>query len=286
MKAWVTGKAGMLAKQIVKQLEDSGAEVIATSRGELDISNKDAVNAFCEKEQFTHIFNCAAFTSVDSAESMQDKAESANEKGPYYLAQAASDTAAQFIHFSSDYVFSGAADDCYKEDSAPGPVNAYGKTKLAGEQRILEACPQACIIRTSSLFGPGGKNFVETMLNLMRRERTVKVVRDQIMRPTYSGDLAQAALDLKDASGIFHFANSGECSWYDFAVAIQEEAKKRDMDLAVEHIEAIGSHDYPQPALRPQFSVLCTEKVSAFLGRPPRHWKEALSDYFEQMGGD
>ena len=190
---------------------------------------------------------------------------------------------AHVLHFSTDYVFDGKGRTPYSEDHPCTPIGAYGMSKLAGEIKLMDEYPHACVIRTSWLFGHPGRNFVDTMLRLMGEKNELKVVSDQVGRPTYCQDLVEAALDLLDEDGVYHFANGLETSWYEFAKEIHRQAAELGFPLGMKKIEPITTKEYPTPAKRPSYSTLSTKKIEEYLGRTPRVWHEALNDYLVRM---
>lgn len=279
MKVWIPGGNGMLAAHFKRLLTQRGVPFIANDASTVDITQKKAVMDFVEASQITHIINCAAYTQVDKAELEAEKAHLINAIGPQNLGEAARAHDARVIHFSTDYVFNGAGHSPYREDDACAPLGVYGSTKWEGEKRLFQAHPEACVIRTSWLFGTPGKNFVDTMLRLMKEKEVLRVVNDQIGRPTSCQDLAEAAMGIIEEQGIFHFANSLETSWYHFAKEIQKQALERGVALKVGKIEPIKTEEYPTPARRPAYSTLNTDKIAKILGKNPRPWQEALKDY-------
>jgi dTDP-4-dehydrorhamnose reductase len=287
----------MLARAVLAQLARDKVEYIGTDL-DLDIGDADAVSAFAKSNRFSHVVNCAAYTRVDDAETQFEVAHRVNALGPGNLAETAAQIGAHLVHFSTDYVFDGRASEPYVEDSPCAPDGAYASTKLEGERLVLAQMPRdesdnrrLHLIRTSWLYGEGGANFVATMLRLMAERDTLRVVSDQIGRPTYTTDLAQAALCLTGIvpfsqaadSGIYHFANAGETSWYGFAQAILAGARALGFDLRTQSIEPVTTAEFPRPAPRPAYSVLCTSRYETATHRKPRDWQDALSEYLQNI---
>lgn len=277
----------MLAFALKGGLEQLGAKVLVTDR-ELDVSDADQVMTYAATHRPRAILNGAAYTRVDDAEKNSEEAMRTNGVAVLHLARAARELGCPLIHFSTDYVFDGKAGSPYPEDAATAPASAYGKSKLLGEQHALEVLGgESCyVIRTSWLYGPKGANFVKTMLGLMREREELRVVEDQLGRPTYTDDLARASLDLVGLSGrrpapagIYHFANAGETSWHGFAVRILAIARDLGFKLKTERVLPCSTADYPRPAPRPAYSVLDTTRIERALGRAPRAWPDALCEY-------
>lgn len=285
-RAWVAGAQGMLGREVMRVLAARGLDAIGTDR-ELDLGDRDALAAFATREPFTIAINCAAYTAVDACEGKEELALRVNGAGPGHLAAVARARGAVAVHVSTDYVFDGHGHLPYVETDAVGPINAYGRTKLAGERAFLaeDNGVGAYVVRTSWLFGAGGPNFAATMLRLFAERPEVRVVDDQSGRPTYAPDLAAALVDIalaRPEPGVYHFANAGQTTWYGFAAAIRTEAiaRGRKADAV---LTKITSAEYPTPARRPTWSVLATDKITRALGRHPRPWREALANYFDEV---
>lgn len=278
-KIWIAGASGMLGSHVQRLLKKKEISFIANDYPEVDITDLDTVTSFVSSENISHIINCAAYTQVDQAEIEKEKAYKINAIGPYHLGIAAKKQGARVVHFSTDYVFDGKEHSPYTEEHYCTPLGVYGMSKLAGEIKLLEEHRQACVIRTSWLFGFPGKNFVQTMMRLMKEKEELQVVSDQVGRPTYCEDLAEAALMLLEEEGVYHFANSQETSWYTFATEIHRQMQENGFISVAKNITPILSYDYPTLAQRPMYSTLCTKKIEEHLGIIPRPWQEALKDY-------
>jgi len=223
------------------------------------------------------VLNCAAYTKVDDAETHEAEAYAANATGPANLATACADLGARLVTISTDYVFDGRATTPYAEDLPRDPINAYGRTKAAGEELALEAHPEGTyVVRTAWLYGEHGPNFARTMLQLAASRDTWSVVDDQLGQPTWTADLAAqlvAMLDADAPAGIYHGTNSGEATWFEFARAVLE-----DSGLDPERITPTDSSAFVRPAPRPSYSVLGHDAWAAAGLAPMRPWREALAD--------
>ena len=272
MKILITGAAGMLGRDVVRLARAANHEVVPLGREELDIRRGRAVREVMRREAPHAVVNCAAWTDVDGAEADEEAATALNGAAAGVVAEAAAEVGAAIVHSSTDYVFDGESRRAYVESDPTSPVNAYGRSKLAGEHAVAAANPRHFIVRTSWLFGSGGRNFVETMLGLADTGGPVLVVRDQVGCPTYSGHLAEALVRLVDGEsyGIHHIAGGGECSWYEFANEIfkQSGSETRAMSCT--------SDEFPRPARRPAYAVLRTERDYGF-ELPP--WQDGLAGY-------
>jgi dTDP-4-dehydrorhamnose reductase len=258
MRLLVTGAAGMLGSDVVAAA--AGHEVVALARAELDITDAGAVRAAVAGARPDAVINCAAWTNVDGAESAEAEATAINGDGAGHVAAAAAQAGAFVVHVSTDYVFAGDATEPYAEADPTGPRSAYGRSKLAGEQAVAAAAPSAhAIVRTAWVFGPHGRNFVDTMLRLGGERDELGIVADQIGCPTYTGHLARALLEVAERrpTGVLHVTGGGRCSWYDLAVATFQRA-----GLSVT-VRPITTAEYPLPAPRPAFSVLGSTRADA-----------------------
>jgi dTDP-4-dehydrorhamnose reductase len=276
MKVLVTGAGGMLGHDLVRVAEDMRHQVVALTREDLDVTDPARVERIITRERPGAVINCAARTNVDGAEEAEYEASLVNAQGAGFVADAAAKVHAKVIYPSTDYVFNG-ENGPYGESDDPDPINAYGRTKLAGERATALVNGQSFIVRTSWLFGPRGGNFVETMLRLGQGGGPVVVVHDQVGCPTYTGHLAVGLLRLVDSAayGIHHMAGEGSCSWYEFAMEIFRQAE------VVTRVMASTSDMMQRPAKRPANSVLISRR-SAPITLPP--WQRGLSDYLARRG--
>ncbi|MEI6243287.1 MAG: dTDP-4-dehydrorhamnose reductase [Chlamydiota bacterium] len=281
MKVWVLGASGMLGSSIVELLKKRNISFVATGR-EVDITSYSSLETFFLQHTPTHLINCAAYTQVDLAEKEQELSFALNVLGVENLGSIGQNFGVKILHFSTDYVFSGNKLSPYTEEDVCDPVSIYGKTKYEGERRLLQKTPDVVIVRTSWLFGFRKINFIEKILQKMKEEKEVYVVDDQIGRPTFCDDLADIAISLLPYRGLFHFANSQQTSWHQFAEGIFELASQRGDKLICEKITKTQTAKFPTLAKRPMYSVLDTKKVENFLQIHPRNWKEALQDYFKR----
>ena len=260
---WITGSKGQLGTELRLQHERlNDTRFLFTDIDELDLTDKEAVIRFAQEEKPAIIINCAAYTAVDKAEEEPEKAFLLNRDVPAFLTEAAEKVNGVLIHISTDYVFDGRANRPYREDDPTNPQSLYGKSKLAGEEAVLKN-PENLIVRTAWLYSAHGHNFLKTMLRLGKERKEIGVVSDQTGTPTSAADLAGALLEIckqllagkKNAGGIYHYANEGICSWYDFARAIMEIAR---LDCRV---NPISTEQYPTPTERPKYSVLDKQKI-------------------------
>lgn len=271
----ITGSNGQLGSELRELLGD---KAVYTDYTELDICNEQEVADFVAAGQYSAIINCAAYTAVDAAEDDADKAQQINALGPANLAK----TGCPIIHVSTDYVFDGTNCRPYREDDPTAPISVYGKTKLAGEQAVMEHATTAIIIRTAWLYSTHGNNFVKTMRRLGAERANLSVVWDQVGTPCYAGDLAAAIVAIlpqitAGQKGIYHFSNEGVCSWYDFAREIMELS-----GLACE-VAPIAAAQYPTKATRPSYSVLDKAAIKSQFNLTIPHWKESLKTCLNKL---
>lgn len=284
MKVLITGHRGQLGDALLK-CAPADAEITAIDRDELDLTQPDAVTAFVDDCAPDLILNAAAYTAVDRAETDQAAAQAVNGDAVGTLASLASKRGAKLIHISTDFVFGDGASRPIPPDAPTNPLGVYGATKLDGEHRAIANAPDALVIRTAWVYAPHGGNFVKTMLRLMGERPEIRVVADQIGAPTYAPGLAAAMWTLADAGaqGIMHYSDAGAASWYDFAVAIQEEALAIGLLDRAATIVPIRTEDYPTPARRPAYSLLDSSATWAALERPAPHWRTNLRTMLQEL---
>ncbi len=275
MKLLITGAYGQLGNEMRVALERyPHLESIFTDVDTLDITDKNAVDAFVALHQPNVLINCAAYTAVDKAEDDLALCYKINCDAVRNLGEVAQAHGMTVIHVSTDYVFDGTGHIPYTEDMAVSPTNVYGKSKLAGERELLRVCPEAIIIRTSWLYSGFGNNFVKTMLRLGSERSQLKVIFDQIGTPTYAADLADSMLQIIDSEkfvpGIYHFSNEGVCSWYDFTKMIFKLANVECEVLPIE------SKDYAVRTPRPHYSVLNKSKLKSTYNQTIPYWMDGL----------
>ncbi len=258
----ILGAGGMLGHALREVIPN------AVFRGrELDIAERDMVISYIQGLKPAIVINAAAYTDVEGCEDNPEHAILVNGLAPGYLAEACKMVDAVLVHYSTDYVFDG-TQVAYTEEDTPNPINMYGKSKLLGEQKIMEKMDDYCVIRTSWLYGAHGRNFVDTMLDLSQKMKEVKVVNDQFGRPTYTMDLAKATTwAISCEPGIYHITNEGTCSWYEFARAF------------IPNAIPCTTEEFPRKAKRPKHSTLLNTKIPLL-----RHWRDALAEYLRTKG--
>ena len=283
MKILITGCNGQLGNEMQLLARANGQhEWFFTDVDELDITRADAVEEFVSKNAIDGIVNCAAYTAVDKAESNEDLCHLLNCVAPGYLAESIERRGGWIVQVSTDYVFDGTNHTPYTEDEPTCPNSVYGRTKLAGEQRVMQACSKAMIVRTAWLYSTFGNNFVKTMLRLGREKQELGVIFDQIGTPTYARDLAAAimtAINKGIVPGIYHFTNEGVTSWYDFTKAIHRIA-----GITTCHVRPLHTSEYPTAASRPHYSVLDKTKIKKTYGIEVPYWEDSLEQCIKNSG--
>jgi dTDP-4-dehydrorhamnose reductase len=284
-KILVTGSNGQLGWEL-SQLAAAYPvfQFLFVDRSQLDLSFPETFEKIVQTIAPDCIINTAAYTAVDKSETEKELAYTVNATAVQELARLSKALAIPFITYSTDYVFDGEAKAPYTTSTKVDPINFYGSTKAAGESMAMEANEDSIVIRTSWVFSSHGNNFVKTMMRLMKERESLNIVADQKGRPTFAKDLAIATIQMIEAinagktmNGVYHFANMGETTWYDFAVKIKAFA---GLDCALNPIE---TKDFPTPAKRPAYSVLDTSKIEQALGMDNRHWEDALIECIKRI---
>jgi dTDP-4-dehydrorhamnose reductase len=285
MRVLIAGSGGQLGRALQATAPPT-VTVIAPAEAEFDITDADTVRAVVADARPDVVINAAAYTAVDKAECDEAAARRVNVNAVGTLAIAARIAGAGFAHVSTDFVFDGTAHRPYPPDALPNPLGAYGRTKLDGELAAAEFHPAPLIIRTAWVYAAVGNNFVATMLRLMRERSEVRVVADQIGTPTHVPTVARTLWTLIGGghTGMFHATDAGVASWYDFAVAVHEEALTTGLLSNPVSIVPIRTEDYSTPARRPAFGVLDKTATWAITG-PARHWRAELRDCLASMRG-
>ncbi len=288
----VVGRRGMLGRDVVESLKNAGLTVAALDSTAIDITKRESVHSVLSRISAPRLLiNCAAYTAVDKAESEPEAAFAVNRDGPANLAGECERRGLPLIHISTDYVFNGESERPYKEEDAADPLNVYGRSKWEGEEAIRSRLAEHIIVRTSWLYGSGGQNFVKTILRLGKEREELKVVSDQYGCPTWSFDLAgclvriaeRTLLGSQDAPrGSFHFCGEGVTSWHEFALAILDEARRRESSrIAV--VSPVPGSSYPTVAVRPRYSALDCGKIEASFGIAPPPWRRSLARLMDRF---
>lgn len=281
----LTGGTGQLGTELQKRLP-AQVELVAPGRETLDLSDAAAVYRIAQQAKPTHILHAGAWTQVDAAETHADAARAVNAESTAALARYAKQANARLLYVSTDFVFGEGHDRPIDIDQPTDPLSVYGLSKFEGECEVQERLGEAgLIVRTSWVYAAQGQNFVKTMLRLMAEREELRVVADQIGAPTWAGTLADVCLELLfgDYEGTWHVRDAGVASWYDFAVAIYEEARARGLLTQDVRILPITTEDYPTPATRPRYSVLDATQTWARLQTPTRHWRENLRRMLDEL---
>lgn len=281
---WLIGNKGMLGTEIARQLTEKKIEYVGTDI-DVDITSYQVLSDFAKNKSIKWIINCAAYTAVDKAESDIELAKKLNEYAPSNIAQVAEENGAKFIHISTDYVFNGVkpdfSDNGFTEDMPTAPTSVYGFTKLSGEKNIPIKTKNYYILRTAWLYGWAGKNFVYTMIKAMNTHDSVKVVNDQKGTPTFAGDLANVILQIINKGdvpyGIYHCTDLGQITWWDFTNEIKKQGIEAGLITNKDCVvNPCTTEEYPTPAKRPAYSVLCKDKIQNALGITLPQWQDSL----------
>lgn len=277
MRLWVVGAKGLLGSSLKKMAPNS----IGSSKNEADVTSLISLQAFVKQHPgITHIVNASAFSLVDLAEKEKERAYLVNAIGPENLGKIAKEIGAKMVHVSTDYVFPGNVERPLHEEDEVSPVNYYGKTKLEGEKRLESVFPTACILRTSSLFGKGGKNFVARMVDQILEKEEIYLSDDQINSPTFVEDLAEVILKMLNHSGLYHFSNRGEASKFTFGEEIFDFAKAKGIKIKTTKIIPVKRNHFPECCPRPTYSSFDLSKIAKIVGNPVS-WQEALRTFLE-----
>jgi dTDP-4-dehydrorhamnose reductase len=301
----LTGKTGQVGSHLYPLLRNLG-EVVAPGRNQLDLSNADAIRREVRELRPNLIVNAAAYTAVDAAETDESSAYTINGDAPAVFAEEAKKIGAAMVHYSTDYVFDGLKKTPYTESDATNPINAYGRTKLAGEQAVRNSGGSHLIFRTSWVYATQGRNFLLTILRLAREREELKIVRDQVGAPTCARDIAEATMkvltcilqrsnyvsSISELGGTYHMTAAGQASWYDFAEAILEEERKVSCDLSwldaatggrdliAKRVVPISTEEFRSPTARPGYSVLSNSRLAQRFGVALPVWRHQLERCF------
>jgi dTDP-4-dehydrorhamnose reductase len=281
------GGSGQLGFEVKKRARDLEFEVVSPVTAEVDISEREQVRKCVAAINPEVVVNSAAYTAVDKAEHEIEAAFRINRDAAGYVAEACRAAGCRMIHISTDYVFDGSLGRELREGDPTNPLGVYGKSKLEGEQRVLETLDdRALVLRTQALFGQKGVNFVQSMLRLFPERSSLKIVDDQWVSPTWAGWLAEAILDFvrMPVGGVVHASCSGMVSWFDFASEIQRLARPSFKGQPLATLERTTAAELNRPAKRPTFSAFDTSLISSLLGRPPISWQEGLVSYLAEIG--
>lgn len=282
---WIVGKEGLLAKAFQRVFSAQGINYITSSQKECDITDLYQVEKFTSRFPINTIINCSGYTNVDLAEKEADKAFLLNEQGVLHLAQIAKKIEAKLIHFSTDYVFDGKKNSPYLEKDLTNPLNIYGASKYAGELVLQDKLPSSLVIRVSWLFSKEmpSMNFTKKMVDLLQVKEQLEIVDDQIGKVTYAEDVVEVVLEMLFQEGLFHFANQGVISRYEYALEIFKTLKELNIPVRCKHILPVSSAKFNTPAKRPGYSALDTTKIEKKLKKPIRHHTQALAECLLSM---
>ena len=291
MKILIAGAQGQVGKELVTIAKACGHEVIAASRGDLDVTKEAGVIAFIIEHQPDIVINAAAYTAVDKAEKEQDIAYEINSNGAKNLAIACSKQKIPLLHISTDYVFDGSKAEPYSESDKVSPLGVYGDSKWQGEQAVRQQLVEHIILRVAWVFGAQGNNFVKTMLRLGKERDELNVVADQFGGPSSAKNIAETLMTLaeryqKDKNlqwGTYHYCGMPKTNWYDFAKEIFKQAKEKGLISKTIQVNAITTAEYPTPAKRPSNSMLDCEKIKNTFAIEMPNWKEALKEVVKKV---
>ena len=281
MKIAIIGAGGRLGAAFAREYSRD-LEMTSFARSQLDLGRLNRVRSALAETKFELLVNCAALTNVDYCESHREEAFVVNAEAPRLLAEIANEKSAKLVHFSTDYVFDGKKTDPYVEEDKAIPLSVYGESKLEGERRVLEVSSQHLVVRLSWVFGPDKPGFIDQIIQRARENDVVTAVADKFSAPTYTIDVAnwlRLTID-KNANGILHLANSGGCSWQEWAQYAVDVCRNLRIPLKAERVGAVSLADMRNfVAQRPVHTVLSSAKFTTLTGVQPRHWREAVAEY-------
>lgn len=281
----LTGAGGQLGREL-SRCAPTDIDCVALGRQQLDLTSPAQIAEVLDRVAPDQVINAAAYTAVDAAETDASAAWAANSDGPRQLARECTERGIRLLQVSTDFVFDGESARPYAPQDLPSPLGEYGRSKLAGEQAVRDECADSLVLRTGWVYSRFGGNFVKTMLRLMADREELSVVTDQVGTPTWAHGLAEAlwaAIGKPELQGTYHWSDAGVCSWYDFAMAIYEEARAIDLLASPVSIRPINASDYPTPARRPAFSVLDKTLSWRDLELEPVHWRQQLRAMLNEL---
>jgi len=283
MRIVILGAGGRLGAALLREYQGK-FDVTGVGHAQLDLTKPEQIQEKLSPLKFDILINAAAFTNVDLSESKRDEAFAVNADAPKLLAEICRDKNAKLIHFSTDYVFDGEKRQPYIEDDAANPISVYGESKRAGEKLVLRTSDRHLVVRVSWVFGPDRPSFVDAMIMRACEEQDIEAIADKWSTPTYTRDVAEMLPRIFDVeAGLLHLANSGKCSWQEYAQHALDCCQKFEVPLRAKTVGASKLADLKNwVARRPPYSVLSTAKYQALTGITPRPWREAVADYIER----
>jgi dTDP-4-dehydrorhamnose reductase len=288
MKILITGSGGRLGAALLREYGQR-FNVTGFNHAQLDLSDPAKIRETLSSHDFDLLINAAAFTNVDLAEKETEQAFKVNGEAPRILAEICEEKGARLVHFSTDYVFDGEKTDAYLEEDEPRPISAYGSSKLAGEKAVLSVSDHHLVVRVSWVFGPDRPSFIDQMIARARENETIAAVADKVSTPTYTRDIAEMLLKVlagPNPNGILHIANSGECTWQEYAQHALDCCRKEGLSLKAKKVGASKMSDMKSwIARRPVGSVLATRKYEKLTGAAPRPWQDAVAEYVRDFAG-
>ncbi len=285
MKILITGAGGQLGHETQLMLQHKGINTIGIGRKDVDFSQPEQVAEYIASQRADWVINCAAYTQVDKAEENAELAFQVNRDAAQAVAEGVQSYAGRLLQVSTDFIFDGRQSHPYREHDRANPLGVYGQSKWEGEQAVQKILPDATILRTAWVYGIHGHNFVKTILHLASEREELGIIDEQIGSPSWTFDISQAMYTLieKECTGIYHFSNEGVASWYDFALALINEAQSLGMKLKIKHTKPIPASAYPTPAARPAYSVLSKEKIRGLLDYDIPHWRDSLKTMLKEL---